>query len=461
MATENNGDGTEINDDSAVSSSGSTSSGFAAPSGAGQAGTQGSGAQGAPQYGQPAPQYGQYAPPSSGAPAHGGPAYGQPAPPSGAPTPQYGQPAPQYGQQTPQYGQPQYGQTPQYGAPQGAPSPQYGAPPQGGSPYGPPPTGFQNFNASFKPGIIPLRPLSLGEIYDGAFGAIRKAPGPLLGLTSLIVGFFVALAVIVGYVIAPWLTSTSLGTEFNYVLRELDTLYGGGAANTFSIAILISLVVPIATIVATAVVVVAVGNLVVSSKVSASETWMRVSKRLGGIIGVSIMVSVVPGIVYFGVFVLLLFMMSAFDFAAGTVLLGMVGMVAATVYFLYLQMRWIFAAAVLVLEERKVIDSMKRSFQVSKGSFWRIVGYYLLTNMILSLAVGMVSGVIEIIATAALGLDTLLVTWYGLIVYALIQTLTLTVTVGALSAVVTLLYVDIRMRREGLDIELIAAAQKQ
>jgi hypothetical protein len=46
-------------------------------------------------------------------------------------------------------------------------------------------------------------------------------------------------------------------------------------------------------------------------------------------------------------------------------------------------------------------------------------------------------------------------------VYALIQTLTMTVTVGALSAVVTLLYVDIRMRREGLDIELIAAAQKQ
>ncbi len=44
-----------------------------------------------------------------------------------------------------------------------------------------------------------LRPLSLGEIYDGAFGAIRKAPGSLLGLTSLIVGFFVALAVIVGY----------------------------------------------------------------------------------------------------------------------------------------------------------------------------------------------------------------------------------------------------------------------
>jgi hypothetical protein len=73
----------------------------------------------------------------------------------------------------------------------------------------------------------------------------------------------------------------------------------------------------------------------------------------------------------------------------------------------------------------------------------------------------MVSGVIEVIATAALGLDTLLVTWYGLIVYALIQTLTMTVTVGALSAVVTLLYVDIRMRREGLDIELIAAAQKQ
>src|SRR3984885_11885612 len=78
-----------------------------------------------------------------------------------------------YGQQP--YGQQPYGQQPGYGQqPYGQPG--YGLPQYGGSPYG------QWTPPAPKPGVIPLRPLSVGEILDGAFTAVRRNPKATLGL---------------------------------------------------------------------------------------------------------------------------------------------------------------------------------------------------------------------------------------------------------------------------------------
>src|SRR5690625_3944619 len=134
-----------------------------------------------PEGGQPVPpgehpqQYGPYgqAPPSSGQPPSGYPQYG--GTPHGDPQyggGQYGGPqyaggqyaGPQYG--GPQLGSQQYGQYGQYGAPTAAMAPPIAA----------------------QPGIIPLRPLTLGEIYDGAFRAVRTNPGVMFGLAAVIVG---------------------------------------------------------------------------------------------------------------------------------------------------------------------------------------------------------------------------------------------------------------------------------
>src|SRR5690625_2369281 len=87
-----------------------------------------------------------------------------------------------------------------YGAP-GQPTPG-GPPPEGGygAPSSPPP-GPGGFNphhppgtfAPVQPGIIPLHPLTLGQIYDGAFKAIRANPmvmfvfaGVVITLTTVI-----------------------------------------------------------------------------------------------------------------------------------------------------------------------------------------------------------------------------------------------------------------------------------
>ena len=47
---------------------------------------------------------------------------------------------------------------------------------------GPPPG-----SRSLKPGIIPLRPLTLSDIFNGAVGYIRANPKATLGLTAIVV----------------------------------------------------------------------------------------------------------------------------------------------------------------------------------------------------------------------------------------------------------------------------------
>ena len=40
--------------------------------------------------------------------------------------------------------------------------------------------------AAPKPGVIPLRPLGLGEILDGSFATIRRNPKATLGIAAIV-----------------------------------------------------------------------------------------------------------------------------------------------------------------------------------------------------------------------------------------------------------------------------------
>src|SRR3954468_24972311 len=73
-----------------------------------------------------------------------------------------------------------------------------------GAPYAPPPPP--------RPGIVPLPPLGVGEILDGAFAAIRRYPKPTLG--------FAACVMLI-------VTSVQVVTEW-YLLRGIEPPAAGG-----------------------------------------------------------------------------------------------------------------------------------------------------------------------------------------------------------------------------------------
>src|SRR5690348_14444005 len=122
---------------------------------------------------------------------------GSPPPPGWQPPPP---PPPSYA------GQPPPGWTPPPGAPQG--------PPQQ------PPTWAPGMlGAAHKPGAMPLRPLTLGDMYDAAFRVIRFNPKATVGSAVLVS----AVAWVVPIVVTAVLSFT-VGTSLDATDGSLDDL---------------------------------------------------------------------------------------------------------------------------------------------------------------------------------------------------------------------------------------------
>jgi hypothetical protein len=138
-------------------------------------------------------------------------------------------------------------------------------------------------------------------------------------------------------------------------------------------------------------------------------------------------------------------------------LLLFVGIVVAFVFSVFLTVRWALAAPALVLEKASVLTALRRSWRLTGGSFWRVLGIVLLTGIIVAIGQGALSipfsGLSELVpegppgATLGPTVGRLLVSGIGGIVSG-------AVFYPFSAAVSALLYIDLRMRREALDVRL-------
>ena len=158
--------------------------------------------QGQDEAGQPQPWF-----PPAGEP--GG--YGQPPPfdPGQAPPAEgYAQPPPGTGQPG-GYGQQSYGQ-------QG-----YGQQPGGyGPPSAPPSYPWQSQPQAPKPGVIPLRPLGVGEILDGAFTSIRRNPRATLGIAALLLTASAVITTTLSLILVHYVGTVNLPTPGQQLTTE-------------------------------------------------------------------------------------------------------------------------------------------------------------------------------------------------------------------------------------------------
>ena len=121
-----------------------------------------------------------------------------------------------------------------------------------------------------------------------------------------------------------------------------------------------------------------------------------------------------------------------------------------------------FVPSAIVLERLGLGRAIARSWQLTRGSFWRILGTIVLVAVMLGVASQLVTTPIALIAGIVGGLAFptgsdeavigILIGTYAitLIVSLIVSAITLVVQ----SATTALLYLDQRIRREGLDLEL-------
>ena len=415
----------------------------------------------------PSGEPGGYVPPPPPGPGQPSP-QGQPGwygPPPGAGQPGYGQqggypPPPGYGQQggyPPQPGYPpQQGYPPQPGSGQ---PPGYGQPGGYGysqrTPYG----GWPGQQQAPKPGVIPLRPLSVGEILDGAFTSIRRNPKATLGIAAVLLTFSAVITTAVSIILVRNLGSVTLpspgqqisNAQATHLLNRLLEVFVPVAAVTVVLAFIVDTVL-------TGLLTVVIGRSVLGHKVTAGEAWRIARPRLPALIGVTLLIPLIYGGILVA-YVVLLFLLAAAGVpgALGIGLAVILGIAAGCVT-VWFAISFRMAGPVVVLERDGPGRSLARSWRLVRRSWWRVFGISLLALLIVLITAGILQLPFDLIAGRFGGGNTYLPgaggSVLGLLITAVGSIVAGAVTRPISAGVAVLLYVDLRMRREGLDLIL-------
>ncbi|WP_425425639.1 hypothetical protein [Buchananella hordeovulneris] len=115
------------------------------------------------------------------------------------------------------------------------------------------------------------------------------------------------------------------------------------------------------------------------------------------------------------------------------------------------------------MEKTTVGAAIKRSLALTRRSFWRLFGIIIVTGILAGIVSGFISSFITlpVLAFMSISSDPSQATPPAAVaVLYLGQALASTFTVPFTAATTALLYIDQRIRRESLDVELARAAQQ-
>jgi hypothetical protein len=322
------------------------------------------------------------------------------------------------------------------------PPPSYPPAPGYGMPYGyggPPPRGF----GLRAPGIIPLRPLSLTDIFNGAASYIRTNMKATLGLTAIIV--------VSTQIVALIATAGPLAAASRLRTAPADELTGGDVTAWLLSAGLAGLVGWLGGVLLSGMLAVVVGRAVFGSTIGPGEAWARIRGRLPALIGL-VALECVALVILSGLVGLIIAAVGAGTNAAGAVLIALPLAPAAIATVVYFYTVLSFAPVLIVLERLSAIDAITRSFTLVRNSFWRVFGIRLLTSLVVLLIAGAIAGPFDFVGqlvTAPSG-SALLGATVGAVGSAIGRIITAPFSAG----VDVLLYTDRRIRAEAFDLVL-------
>lgn len=324
-----------------------------------------------------------------------------------------------------------------------------------------------------KPGVIPLAPMSFGQILTGAFSAFGRYWKPLLGVA--VTAFGVATALVLGAVLVAW----------NAVSDNIDRLSNLSPHQDPDVADIRGLMLAFVCVWLTGVLCLVLANALVyaAAPVVAQEAvlgrpvgfgavWRRSWSRVGTVLSavvLSMLAMFVPVLLFIVGFGLMIFGMvagigaSGDDEGVGPAIAGVVfflGALATVPFGLWLWVKFSLAPAAAVIEGAGGLAALRRSAELVRGSWWRIFGCTIATAAIAAVVNWAIQQVFSLIAwipmsTMDFDADTAPTEVLGSMSVVMGVVLIGSIACQALLAplqplVSALLYVDQRMRKENL-----------
>ncbi len=276
-----------------------------------------------------------------------------------------------------------------------------------------------------------LRPLAVGDILDVTFRLYRQNFVPMIKIALLGVVPAQLLSLLLLLSAVPDVNSTD---EFGRTTTD-----GGDAFRLMAGTLSSTIVAGIATLIVTAAITKAVAHGYVDNAPIDLKTSLREAlQRILPLIGMTI--------VYF---------------------LGVIiGLIPCGVGFFWLSVSWSVAAPVMMMERAGVFRSLGRSFSLVRQRFWPTAGLLILVFLMRSIAQQIISTPITLIIGGGSGFFEFGTTidavdfndWYTkTIISAAIAGIIAGVLITPFHAIVkVVLYVDLRVRNEGFDIQVLA-----
>lgn len=338
------------------------------------------------------------------------------------------------------------------GGPAGSGSPPPPPPPPAGSPPPPPPPpapgaprGASGPLPPPRPGrrIIPLHPLTLGDILDGAFKLYR--------------GTFaqVALAVVVVFGLLQLVTSLGVRSlEAGFTFDPATSPESLGDVIPVGALVVLGLSV-LATLLVTPLVNGAVTWIAARYDLGEEPTWTdayrAAARRFGALLGATVLTALLAlgaflvAVIVIGIPVALIGQASV----PAAVILGVLAfLVIGIPLALIVAAVFYVIVPVIVLEDVGPVQALRRSYRLLRPQLLRVVGIVFVAGLLVGIVQAVIGG-----AFAALSFVAGPASW---LVDTIGGTAAQLIAIPVAANIALLLYVDARIRREGFDIELLA-----
>lgn len=323
-----------------------------------------------------------------------------------------------------------------------------------------PPAAHTGWTPPPKPGLVPLQPMTLGTILAGSFQVMRRNPQPTFG-ASLVINGIVALVSLATVGLVVYFAFDRVATASS---DGIDDITAGATAITF-LSLLVELALSlVAAAILQGIISLEVARATVGEKLRLAGLWALAKGRIGALIGWSLLsgsIVLVLVAAVTGVIILLVATAGTAGIVAG-VLIGIAALLGGLVLGAWIGTRLSLVPSVLLLERLRLIPALRRSWSLTTDFFWRTLGIQLLVFVIVATAsqivlfpVSLGVTIVTTITNPNADPDVLGTSfWVSLIVTTIVSSLIGSVTAIITTASTSLIYIDLRMRKEGLDLSL-------
>lgn len=311
--------------------------------------------------------------------------------------------------------------------------------------------------------------MTLGTILGASFRVLRRNPRPVVGF-SLIIH---AIVLLITLVVTGIFTINALNGYFQaFSSGEVSQASASSALGSVLLAevgaVVTGLFAYAGRAILQGIVTMDVARGTIGEKLPLRALWARARGRILVLVGWALLVvavALVALVVLFGADVLLFMIGGGAGIAVGVVLLILI-LAGGAVLAAFLWTKLSLVPSALVLERLTLGKAIRRSWGLTRGFFWRTFGIELLVAVMVAIAASIVEFpvtiVVEILSllanpTGVSNSASSLTSVFGAteIASSIASAIAETVTAIIATASTALIYIDLRMRKEGLDLQLV------